>query len=140
MDRCFNARHRSSNPVSAPDPSVHELASSDAKLLLGVGGAGVNFAGAENCPLLTARNILCSSKLSERNAPAKFAQCDRGDQTGRDVNNRLPKPGVEATDYNTKQEAIADCAGPLLSILRHPKCRKKPCRARYLTGLYVTDV
>ena len=103
MDRCFNARHRSSNPVSArktlttappkfvqrlitaraklakqrwssvqdfcvglADPSVHELASSGAKLWLGVVGAVVNFAGAENCPLLTARNILCSSKLSER--------------------------------------------------------------------------
>ena len=101
--RCFNARHRSSNPVSArktlttappkfvqrlitaraklvkqrwfsvqdfcvglADPSVRELLSSGAKLWLGVVGAYVNFAGAENCPLLTARNILCSSKLSER--------------------------------------------------------------------------
>lgn len=87
MDRCFNARHHSSNPVStrkmlttAPpkfvqrlttargklakqrwssvqdfcirlvDPSVHELASSGAKLWLGVVGAVVNFAGAEKLP------------------------------------------------------------------------------------------
>ena len=103
VDRCFNARHRSSNTVSArktlttappkfvqrlitaraklvkqrwfsvqdfcvglADPSVRELLSSGTKLWLGVVGAYVNFAGAKNCPLLTARNILCSSKLSER--------------------------------------------------------------------------
>ena len=103
VDRCFNARHRSSNPMSAgktittappkfmqrlitaraklvkqrwfsvkdfcvglADPSVREPSSSGAKLWLGVVGAYVNFAGAKNCPLLTARNILCSSKLSER--------------------------------------------------------------------------
>ena len=103
MARCFNARQRSSNSVSArktlttappkfvqrliaaratlanqrwssvqdfcvglAGPSVHELASSGAKLWMGVGGAEVNFARAENCSLLTARNILCSSKLSER--------------------------------------------------------------------------
>jgi len=100
MDRCFNARHRSSSSVSAPktltiappkcvqrlitarekqrwfsvqdfcvglaDPSVHKLASSGAKLWLSVVIAAVNFAGAENWPFLTARNILCSSKLSER--------------------------------------------------------------------------
>jgi hypothetical protein len=51
--------------VGLADPSVHELASSGAKLCMGVGGAGVNFAKAENI-LLIARNILCSSKLSER--------------------------------------------------------------------------
>jgi hypothetical protein len=43
--------------VGLADPSVHELASSGAKLGLGVGGAGMNFARAENF-LLTARNIL----------------------------------------------------------------------------------
>jgi hypothetical protein len=48
------------------DPSVQELAFSGAKLCLGVGGAGVNFARAENFLLFTARNILCGSKLSER--------------------------------------------------------------------------
>ena len=45
-------------------PSVHELASSDAKLWLGVAGTMVNSAGAENFPFLTARNVLCSAKPS----------------------------------------------------------------------------
>jgi hypothetical protein len=45
----------------------YELASSGAKVCLDAGGVGVNFARAENFPLLTAYNIMCSSKLSERN-------------------------------------------------------------------------
>jgi hypothetical protein len=44
--------------VGLVDPSVNELASSDAKLYLGVGGAGVYFAREKNFLLLSARNIL----------------------------------------------------------------------------------
>ena len=44
------------------NPSVHELASSGANLVV---SAVVNFTGAENCPFLTARNILCTSNLKE---------------------------------------------------------------------------
>jgi len=64
------AKHRWSSVqdfcVGLADQSVHELASSGVKLWLGVVRAVVNFAGAENCPFLAARKILCSSKLSER--------------------------------------------------------------------------
>jgi len=83
MDRCFNARHRSSKSVSArktlitaqrkfvqrssdqdfcvglADQSVHELTSSGSILLLSVVIATVNFVAAENWPFLTARNMLC---------------------------------------------------------------------------------
>ena len=52
--------------VGLADPSIHELASSGAKRWAGVVGAVVNVARAKKCPPLTARNILCSSKLSQR--------------------------------------------------------------------------
>ena len=52
--------------VGLADPSVHELTSSGAKRWPGVVRAVVNVARAGKCPHLTARNILCSSKLSER--------------------------------------------------------------------------
>ena len=52
--------------VGLADPSVHELASSGAKRWPGVVRTVVNVARAEKCPPLTTRNILCSSKLSER--------------------------------------------------------------------------
>jgi len=54
--------------VGLADPSVHELASSGAKRWLGIVRPVVTFAGAENCPFLTARNILCSSKLFHRSS------------------------------------------------------------------------
>ena len=49
--------------VGLADPSVHELTSSGAKRWPGVVRTVLNVARAETCPLLTARNILCSSKL-----------------------------------------------------------------------------
>ena len=49
--------------VGLMDQSVHELASNGAKLWPGVVGAVENVARAGKCPLLTARNILCSSKI-----------------------------------------------------------------------------
>ena len=51
--------------VGRADPSVHEFTSSGAKRWPGVVGAVVNVARAEKFPPLSARNILCSSKLSE---------------------------------------------------------------------------
>ena len=53
--------------VGLADPSVHELTFSGAKRWPGVVRAVVKVARAvKKCPPLTARNILCSSKLSER--------------------------------------------------------------------------